>query len=40
MVMRLAHVSIVAGHFAKDVILQMIRERITWPGIAEDVRVM
>ena len=38
--MRLAHVSTVAGHFAKDRTLQMIRGRMDWPGISKDVSVM
>ena len=38
-VMRLAHVSMVAGHFT-DRRLQMIRGRMNWPVIAKDVRVI
>ena len=39
-VMRLAHVSMVAGNFAKDKTLQMIRGRMDGPGIAKDVRAI
>ena len=39
-VMRLAYISMVAGHFAKDRTLQMITSRMDWPGVAKDVRAM